>query len=363
MKMLKKVIAIAMAAVLLLSVAACGKDGSTTVDGAAVLDENGFFKGIKASDYVTLPEYKGIEVPVGATTPIESVVQASLEGIASNFDTYVEITDRAVEDGDTVNIDFIGYLDGTQVSGTNTGGLGREYVIGDKITLSTIPVEDDFTEQLIGAMPGTQVTVTVTYPENGFDERARGKEVDFKVTVNHILGDVIKAPIDDAMAQSVGYANLASLTSAIEEGFVGTTRFNFFVDLIKTATCEVVPESVVNFLKNDDLAVYEYEASMYGMTTEEYLNSYYGYESLDAYVEEHMESYRANAVLYLAAQAIAEKEKLMTTDADLVKYTETRGDLTDEELKQYVLFQEILPKFVAENGIPTDMPKYDNPEQ
>ncbi len=362
MKMLKKVLAIVMAAVLILSVAACGKKDPTTADGAAVLDENGLFKGIKASDYVTLPEYKGIAVPVGATTPIEAVVQAEIERIAANFDTYVEITDRAVADGDAVNIDYVGYLDGVPVNGTNTGRLGKEVVVGEKITLSAVPVEDDFTEQLIGAMPGEEITITITYPENGFDERARGKEVDFKVTVNHIRGGVIKAVIDDQMAQNVGYANLAALKAEVEKGFVAVTRFNFFTDLIKTATCENVPESVVTYLKNDDLALYEYEASMYGMTTEEFLKTNLGYESIDAYVDAHMDSYRTNAVLYLAAQAIAEKEKLTVTDADLLGYTETRGDLTDAELKQYILFQEILPKFIAENGIPTDMPKYDNPQ-
>ncbi len=353
MKALKKVLAMTLAAAISVSFAACG--GAD--DGTVTLDENGFFKGIKASKYVTLPEYKGIEVPIGATVPDAERVQEELDILASKFDTYVEVTDRAVEDGDTVNVDYVAYLDGQAVNGTNTGRLGKEVVIGEKITVSGETVEDDFTEQLIGAMPGDEVTVTVTYPENGFDERARGKEVDFKVTVNHIRGDVIKAELTDELAQTMGHASLAALKADVEDWLVSSTKFDFFIEILNKATCESIPEGVIEYLKNDDIAQYEYYASMSGVTVEEYIKNSLGYDSLDKYVEAHMESYRSNAVLYLAAQAIAEKENLSVSSEDMAGYADYIEEYGEPYIKQFILYQEILPAFIAENGIPTEMPE------
>lgn len=348
MKTFKKVLAMTLAAAISLSFAACGDAD----DGTVTLDENGFFKGIKASNYVTLPDYKGIEVPIGAVEPDEKRVKEELDALASKFDTYVEVTDRAIEDGDTVNIDHVGYLGDTPVDGTNTGGLGKEVVIGE-----TVVFADNFTEQLIGSMPGDQVIVTVTYPEDGFDEDARGKEVDFKVTVNHIRGDVIKAELTDELAQTMGHASLAALKADVEDWLVSSTRFDFFVELLNKATCENIPEGVIEYLKNDDISQYEYYASGYGITVEEYVVTYLGYESLDEYTQSRMESYRSNAVLYLAAQAIAEKEKLSVNAEDMISYSNYIEEYGEAYIKQFILYQEIIPSFIAENGIPTEMPE------
>ena len=105
-------------------------------------------------------------------------------------------------------------------------------------------------------------------------------------------------------------------------------------------------------MKNDDLEQYEYDASLYGMTLEDYMNTNLGYESVDAYVASRMESYRKNAVLYLAAQAIAEKENLTVTAEDMVGYSDYVEEYGEPYIKQFILFQEIIPTFIAENGNP-----------
>ena len=85
-----------------------------------------------------------------------------------------------VENGDTVNIDYVGSIDGVEFSGGNTQGLGTDLVIGSGRYI------DDFEEQLIGSHPGDQVTVTVTFPEDYGKEDLNGKEAVFEVTVNGI---------------------------------------------------------------------------------------------------------------------------------------------------------------------------------
>lgn len=111
-------------------------------------------------------------------------------GSDSTEDTSIEsdtgvgelLTDTSLEiqDGDTVNIDFVGSIDGVEFEGGNTQGDGADLTIGSGTYI------DDFEEQLIGAHPGDEVDVVVTFPENYGNEELNGKEALFKVTVNGI---------------------------------------------------------------------------------------------------------------------------------------------------------------------------------
>ena len=94
--------------------------------------------------------------------------------------TYQTDPSLTVENGDTVNIDYVGSIDGVEFSGGNTQGMGTDLVIGSGSYI------DDFEEQLIGAHPGDNVTVTVTFPEDYGKENLNGKEAVFEVTVNGI---------------------------------------------------------------------------------------------------------------------------------------------------------------------------------
>ena len=89
-------------------------------------------------------------------------------------------TSLTVENGDTVNIDYVGSIDGVEFAGGNTQGAGADLVIGSGTYI------DDFEEQLIGAHPGDEVEVNVTFPENYGNEELKGKDALFKVVVNGI---------------------------------------------------------------------------------------------------------------------------------------------------------------------------------
>lgn len=95
-------------------------------------------------------------------------------------DTYSTDTSLTVENGDTVNIDYVGSIDGVEFSGGNTQGAGTDLTIGSGTYI------DDFEEQLIGAHPGDEVEVNVTFPENYGNEELNGKDALFKVVVNGI---------------------------------------------------------------------------------------------------------------------------------------------------------------------------------
>lgn len=89
-------------------------------------------------------------------------------------------TALTVEDGDTVNIDYVGTVDGVEFEGGSTQGAGADLTIGSGSYI------DDFEDQLIGAHPGDKVEVNVTFPENYGNEELNGKDAVFAVTVNGI---------------------------------------------------------------------------------------------------------------------------------------------------------------------------------
>ncbi|MGN8886281.1 FKBP-type peptidyl-prolyl cis-trans isomerase [Blautia sp. HCP28S3_G10] len=85
-----------------------------------------------------------------------------------------------VKDGDTVNIDYVGKIDGEAFDGGSTDGSGTDLVIGSGSYI------DDFEDQLIGSHPGDKVEVTVTFPDDYQATDLAGKEAVFDVTVNGI---------------------------------------------------------------------------------------------------------------------------------------------------------------------------------
>ena len=87
---------------------------------------------------------------------------------------------RTVQNGDTVNIDYTGYVDGAAFDGGSTNGAGTDLTIGSGTYI------DDFEEQLIGYQEGDEVTVEVTFPEDYGNEKLNGKDATFDVTINQI---------------------------------------------------------------------------------------------------------------------------------------------------------------------------------
>ena len=334
-----------------------GKDSEVTLAGdgeesdipySKGLDANGFIKGVKATDYVTLPEYKGLDIDKSLIEASEDDVQKEIDDILAKYETYVEITDEnvAIKDGDTVNIDYVGYIDDVQFDGGNTGKLGTD------VTIGVTKYIDDFLEQLIGHHPGEEFDIYVTFPEDYGKEDLNGKEARFAITINHIHGDIVKVELSDEIAKDYGFNSVDELKADIREFLVGNARFHFFIELIEQAECSEIPDSVIEYIKNLAYLNAEYYANMYGYTIENYLLTMGGYETMDEYYAAKAESFAADAKLYLAAQAIAEIEGIVVTSQEVIdegysEYLETYGE---PYMKQFMLFQHRIPAFIAANG-------------
>ncbi|HOO27447.1 MAG TPA: trigger factor, partial [Lachnospiraceae bacterium] len=135
---------------------------------------------IKAEDYISLGEYEGLEVTRVSTEVTDEEIQQQIDSILSDYATTEEITDRTdVQEGDVVNIDYTGTLDGEVFDGGSAQGFDLEIGSGRFI--------DGFEEGLIGADVGDTVTLNLTFPgEYSNNPDLAGKDVVFAVKINSI---------------------------------------------------------------------------------------------------------------------------------------------------------------------------------
>ena len=139
----------------------------------------------------------------------ESEVDSAVKTIAEeNRPTKPIEKPRAIKNGDTVVIDFVGRVDGEAFEGG--AAEGHRLAIGSN---SFIP---GFEEGLIGAMPETTINVDVSFPDEYPAEQLAGKAAIFEVTIREIHEpDDVK--IDDEFASTLGMENLDALKAAVRE--------------------------------------------------------------------------------------------------------------------------------------------------
>lgn len=143
---------------------------------------------------ITLGDYKGIEIEKKTAEVTDEEVDAEISRVRENNSRMITVDDRATQEGDTVTIDFDGYVDGEQFE----GGKAEDY----SLVLGSHTFIDNFEEQLVGKNPGDSVEVHVTFPDMYQAEELRGKDAVFYVEINDIK--VKELPeIDDEFAQDV----------------------------------------------------------------------------------------------------------------------------------------------------------------
>ena len=339
---MKKLISVLLVLLMVVAMAACGKaeenktGDETAADTAPVkvdttdaagdkpapdytaysegLDDNGFISGVRALDYVTLPDYDPMTIPESVRKVSEEDVQNQIDAILNNYAETVEIKDRAVADGDTVNIDYVGSVDGVEFEGGNTNGNGTS------VTIGVTSYIDDFLEQLIGHMPGDNFDIEVTFPdpyENNPD--LAGKDAVFNCTVNFISEQKIPELTDQLVAEHSdelnGLTTVADLIADIEDYYRNTALGEFIQNyLTDNAVVTEVPDAAYQYQVNNMMSYYKSMAQSYGMDIESLMGT-----SEEAFIEQYKDTNMGQAKLMLIIQAIVESNGNIVIDDDVLK--------------------------------------------
>ncbi len=301
-------------------------------DYSAMLTEDGKLDGLDMSDYVVDKGYENLVVPFADVEYTDEELDAEIaELLAANpaLDTDPSLT---VADGDQINLDHVGYLDGVAFEGGDTQGNGADLTIGSGSYI------DDFETQLIGTHPGDTVTVEVTFPDTYTNNPdLAGQDATFEVTINGIY---YTPEFDDAFVAE----HLSEYASTADEYREYLREQNYLENLdtyiasyiVNNAELTSYPKAYINVLKSLQKHVDEYNYNFYN----EYYTSMIGSPAYSSFTEytgmsdknyekDLLETARMAATTNMTYQYLFEKYNLTLTDELYAEVVEKYG--TDSE--------------------------------
>jgi trigger factor len=284
---------------------------------------------------VKLGDYKGLEVEELEVAVTDEDVDNELQQLRERHAELVVKEEGAVEEGDTVVMDFEGFLDGEAFE----GGKGENH----SLEIGSGQFIPGFEEKLVGKEAGVETEIQVTFPEDYHAEELAGKEATFKVTIHEIKSKELPE-LDDEFAKDVDdeVETLDALKTKKREQLESEKKQNADnakrEELINKATdnAEVeVPEVMVDSELDRMMREFEQRLQMQGMT----LDLYYQFSGQDenALKEQMREDAGKRVKTNLTLEAIVKAENLDVSDEDVNAELETMAGMygTDkEQLKQ-----------------------------
>ena len=329
------------------------------------IDENGFWKGIKALDYVELFDYLSFSIPREIHEITEDDVQSEIHSLLeSYFPETRQVTDRAVVDGDTVNIDYVGSVDGVEFSGGSTGGGGTD------VTAGSLDYIDDFLTQIIGHMPGETINVEVTFPDvYGNNPGLAGKDALFVTTINYIVEnstevdyDVTDAFVNENLYAEHGWKTVNDMEEGIRVGLERTAVESYVREHIDNdVTVYSIPDDIMTYQENliefqnkDMLDYYQDVADSYETDLDSVLQYFAGVSGTDELIEQNHINAAYDIKQSLKVQAIAEDAGISVSEADLETYLPDYLSYEQQYgmpwIRQYVLDLKVID-YIIENAI------------
>lgn len=354
MKHLRSAAALAAALALAVTAAGCGASSSSSqaTSSAALgpaanydyqnftysqgLTAEGRWEGVRALDYVTLPEdFAAIPLKKADIEPTEEDIQSLWDNLLESNRIQQPVTGRAAEEGDIANIDYSGTVDGVVF----TGGTAEGY----DLTLGSGTFIPGFEDQIVGHNIGDSFDVTVTFPDDygdSTDEAGNtitlsGKEAVFRVTLNSLAVSVLPEATDAWVEENFGASNdlhtVAELDRYFHDNLYTSNLTNAVVDyLTENSQVSSIPDVVRNYQVCSQLSYYNSYASMFGYETlDEFLSGFMGYDNADALLADTEQDVLNSCNQLLIFQAVAESLDLAPTDAELeayASYTESMGE-------------------------------------
>ena len=311
---------------------------------------------------VTLGEYKGVAVKKEVTEVTDAQVDAKVEEERNKQATEVEVDDRAVMEGDTVNLDYCGTVDGVAFAGGTAEG--QTLKIGSH---TFIP---GFEEQMVGMCIGEEKDLNVTFPEKYHSDELAGKAAVFHVKVNSITATELPA-LDDDFAKDISeFDTLDEYKADIRAKLVAQAAErdqNAFTNAViekvmENATVEI-PNAMIERQIDSMMRDFEYRLQAQGLKLADFIK--YTGQDMKAFRENYRgqaeKSVKAHLVLSAVEKAEAFEPSAEAIDEQIAKFAPQTGK-TVEELKATFSEQDLeyfkadairdmAVKFLADNAV------------
>lgn len=352
--MKKKLMMAVLSAAVILTMSACGeKDTSELV----------YLKDFDASSYVTLGDYKNVEITLEDPEVTEEDIDQSVEYILQTRPVSSPVTGRAAELGDVANIDYEGKLDGVAFEGGTAAGYDLELGSG-----SFIP---GFEDGVVGMEIGETKDIDLNFPDPyKRNPDLAGAPVVFTVTLNG-LSTQEPAQLNDEFVKGLmieGCTTVEEFREYVRDSLMESQRQQYAQDrenaileeLEQITAYKDVPEGMANRMTDTLLANITAYAQMYGAEVADYVAGVYG-GAAEEYEETLKEQASIMAQRYIMLAAIAEKEGISVSeterDEQLAREAEDYGfesvdeytkDMDKEAYREYLLVNKTM-EFLGEN--------------
>ncbi len=383
--MKRKWLGIALAMSLLLSMTACNAQSGET-DAATDAAETGTAQETEgtteaggsqvaqlpdyvASDYVTLDTYTGVEVEVQDGTVTDEEFDTAINMLLEEHATTEQITDRVTEEGDTINFDYSGSIDGEIFEGGTA--------TGQRATLGNGGWIDGFEEGLIGKPCGEEFTIEAYFPDDYSNAELSGKTAQFAIYINYIEGEEIVPELTDDFVkgledytcgtveefETVYMEELTQQKTAYMENQAMNTLWN---TIVSSAAFSGYPEGYVEAYTEDILANVTAQAAAYGYELEDFVEVLFGstMEDFNVMVTEQAENQVKSEMVrnYIAeceGITVSEEEYLAVVQqymdaygyTDMTSFVNAYGvDVVEQQCNSDALFNKVV-QFCYDNAV------------
>lgn len=329
-------------------------------------------KGLE-TDNLKITQYKGVEVSAAdkpekvTDDDVEQYIQSQLTSSA----TTTEVTDRAAQKGDAVNIDYVGTMDGQEFDGESAQGVSLELGSGRMI--------DGFEDSIIGHNVGETFVWDGKFPDDYQSTDLAGKECQFTITVNSISEQNVPELTDEWVANNSKKSKTVkeykkevkkTLTDQKQEDYDSTLKSEAWQAVVDNTTVQKYSkeqQEKIDEMKNSLIDSYKSYAQSQGTDYETYITSsgQYTVESFEQKVEEAAQESEKQTMI---AEAIADKEKIKLDDKTykkmLKEYAKTYGfedgDAMEKAYSKDTLKEAMLTDLVKDWLVDNCIQKTDN---
>lgn len=382
MRKLKKGCAIVLALALSMSLmTGCGDKGKnddkkdTTTQNEATAtdaaDENSETIGQLVDYYsqnVELGNYKGIEYTKADVDVTDDDVQKKVDEFVDGLATYDKDTTSKAKSGDTVNIDFVGTVDGEEFDGGNTNGSGYDLVLGSGSFI------DGFEDQIVGHKAGDTFVVKVTFPEDYGRDNLNGKDAEFKTTLNYIKIDKPATYDDELVAANTDYKTTKEYEESVKESLkadkkaaaLASEQRDIMVNVMAKCKINDLPAEEIQANTDQLITSIKSQAESYGMDYATYIKLYYGYDDEDEFAQQVYEICQESLREKMVMCAIAKAENVTVTDQETEDYLNDyaknnnvdvdsiKNSITDLDIKYNALAYKVMNDVLYKNAKAVD---------
>ena len=280
---------------------------------------------------VSVENYKGLEATKKAVSVTDADVDEEIKKVQDRDARMVTVEDRPAQNGDSVVIDFEGFLDGVPFE----GGKAENHTL----SLGSGQFIPGFEEQVVGHSTGEEFDVNVTFPEDYHAQELKGKPVVFKVKLHEIKKKELPEVDDDFVKDVSSFDTLAEYREDIRKKLLESREkaandemenqlIDKLVDLVKGE----IPEAMYQNKINEDIRDFGYRLQSQGLDLQTYLK--YTGKDKDSIRDSFRPQAERQVKVRLALEKIAKLEGIKPADEDIGKEYEKLAKAYEMDLEK-----------------------------